>query len=108
VADPLSRRALLESAGLAIAVLSTVGAARRALADDEIKEADKIKQMDAHYQRFPKGPLLPDLPAVRAAGQMQDCARADLSARLVPVLRGQGECSLTPNRVAEIASLRSQ
>jgi len=56
VADPLSRRALLESAGLAIAVLSTVGAARRALADDEIKEADKIKQTDAHYQRFPKGP----------------------------------------------------
>ena len=56
VADPLSRRALLERAGLAIAVLSTVGAARRALADDEIKEADKIKQTDAHYQRFPKGP----------------------------------------------------
>jgi len=56
VANQLSRRALLESAGLAIAAVSAVSAARRALADEEIGEADKIKQTDAHYQRFPKGP----------------------------------------------------
>jgi hypothetical protein len=56
VANPFSRRALLESAGLAIALSSAVGATRRALADEEISEADKIKQTDAHYQRFPKGP----------------------------------------------------
>jgi len=50
----LSRRALLESGGLAIGVLIAGGATSRAVADEEIKEADKIKQMDAHYQRFPK------------------------------------------------------
>ena len=52
----LSRRALLESGGLAIGVLIARGATSRAVADEEIKEADKIKQTDAHYQRFPKGP----------------------------------------------------
>lgn len=52
----LSRRALLESGGLAIGVLIAGGATSPAGADDEIKEADKIKQTDAHYQRFPKGP----------------------------------------------------
>jgi len=52
----LSRRALLESGGLAIGVLIAGGATSRAVADEEIKEADKIKQTDAHYQRFPKGP----------------------------------------------------
>ena len=26
------------------------------VADEEIREADKIKQTDAHYQRFPTGP----------------------------------------------------
>ena len=50
----LSRRALLESGGLAIGVLIARGATSRAVADEEIKEAAKIKQMDAHYQRFPK------------------------------------------------------
>ena len=52
----LSRRALLESGGLAIGVLIARGATSRAVADEEIKEADKIKQTDAHYQRYPKGP----------------------------------------------------
>ena len=65
----LSRRALFEAGGLAIGVLLANGATSRAVADEEIKEADKIKQTDAHYQRFPKGPqrcqiclqyLLPD------------------------------------------------
>jgi hypothetical protein len=56
VANPISRRALIQSAGLAIAVLSAAGAARQPLADEEIKGADKIKQTDAQYQRLPKGP----------------------------------------------------
>ena len=50
----LSRRTLIEGGGLAIGVLIAGGATSRAVADEEIKEADKIKQMDAHYQRFPK------------------------------------------------------
>ena len=52
----LSRRALLESGGLAIGVLTAGGASSQSAADEEISEADKIKQTDAHYQRFPKGP----------------------------------------------------
>jgi hypothetical protein len=51
-----SRRALVEGGGLAIAVLSAVGATSRTAADEEINEAVKIKQTDAHYQRYPKGP----------------------------------------------------
>ena len=50
----LSRRALLKSGGLPIGLLIVGGATSRAVADEEIKEAAKIKQMDAHYQRFPK------------------------------------------------------
>jgi hypothetical protein len=52
----LSRRSLLESGSLAIAVLIASGAISRTVADEEISEADKIKQTDAHYQRYPKGP----------------------------------------------------
>jgi hypothetical protein len=52
----LSRRALLESGGLAIGFLMAGGAASRTAADEELSEADKIKQTDAHYQRYPKGP----------------------------------------------------
>src|SRR6516225_1002281 len=52
----LSRRSLLESGSLAIGVLIASGAISRTVADEEISEADKIKQMDAHYQRYPKGP----------------------------------------------------
>jgi len=56
MADPLSRRTLIERGGLAIGILIAGRATSRAVADEEIKEADKIKQTDAHYQRFPKGP----------------------------------------------------
>ena len=56
MADPLSRRILIEGGGLAIGVVIAGGATSRAVADEEIKEADKINQTDAHYQRFPKGP----------------------------------------------------
>jgi len=52
----LSRRALLEGGGLAIGILIAGGAPSQSAADEEISEADKIKQTDAHYQRFPKGP----------------------------------------------------
>jgi hypothetical protein len=52
----LSRRALIESGSLAIGVLVAGGRAMPTLADEEISEADKIKQTDAHYQRYPKGP----------------------------------------------------
>jgi hypothetical protein len=51
-----SRRALLESGGLAIGILTAVGVTAPTAADEEISEADKIKQTDAHYQRYPKGP----------------------------------------------------
>ena len=62
----LSRRSLLESGSLAIGVLIASGAISRTVADEEISEADKIKQMDAHYQRYPKGSAaLPDLSAIR-------------------------------------------
>jgi hypothetical protein len=52
----LSRRALLESGGLAIGLLIAGSEVSPTAGDQEIKEADKIKQTDAHYQRFPKGP----------------------------------------------------
>jgi hypothetical protein len=51
----LSRSALFEGGGLAIGVL-IVGDASPTVAEDQISEADKIKQTNAHYQRFPKGP----------------------------------------------------
>src|SRR6516162_5092076 len=77
----LSRRSLLESGSLAIGVLIASGAISRTVADEEISEADKIKQMDAHYQRYPKGSAaLPDLSAIRpAARQVQDRAGANFS-----------------------------
>ena len=56
MADPLSRRTLIAGGGLAIGAVIAGGATSRAVADEEIKEADKINQTDAHYQRFPKGP----------------------------------------------------
>jgi len=52
----ISRRTLLVGGSLAVGVLSAGGISAQALADEEIKEADKIKQTDAHYQRYPKGP----------------------------------------------------
>jgi flavin reductase (DIM6/NTAB) family NADH-FMN oxidoreductase RutF len=52
----ISRRTLLESGSFAVAVLSEGGISPQALADEETKEADKIKQTDAHYQRYAKGP----------------------------------------------------
>ena len=52
----LSRGALIGGGGLAICVLMAGGAVSPTAADEEISEADKIKQADAHYQRFPKGP----------------------------------------------------
>jgi hypothetical protein len=52
----LSRRELIASGGLAIGVLVARAPTAPTVADEEISEADKIKQADAHYQRFPKGP----------------------------------------------------
>jgi len=96
----LSRRSLLESGSLAFGVLIASGAISRTVADEEISEADKIKQMDAHYQRYPKGSAaLPDLSAIRpAARQVQDRAGANFSAGLVPVFRGKRECSVIYDR----------
>jgi len=51
----ISRRALLETGGLAIGVVVAGGAASRTVADDEISQAAKIKQTDAHYQTHPNG-----------------------------------------------------
>ena len=56
MADPLSRRILIEGGGLAIGAVIAGGATSWAVPDEEIKETDKIKQTDAQYQRFPKGP----------------------------------------------------
>lgn len=50
-----SRRALLAGGGLAVCVLAVRASRSLAVADEEIKEADKIKQSDAHYQTHPKG-----------------------------------------------------
>src|SRR5215467_11197485 len=52
----LSRRALIESGGLAIGLLMAGVPTTPTVADEEISDADKIKQTDAHYQRFLKGP----------------------------------------------------
>jgi hypothetical protein len=52
----LTRRALLGSGGLAVGVVIADGATTSKAADEEVGEADKIKQTDAHYQRYPKGP----------------------------------------------------
>jgi hypothetical protein len=52
----LSRRAVIGSGGLAIGVLIAGGDAPPTVADQEVSEADKIKQTDAHFQKFPKGP----------------------------------------------------
>jgi len=52
----ISRRTLLGSGSLAVGILSEGGIFPQAFADEGIKEADRIKQTDAHYQRYPKGP----------------------------------------------------
>jgi hypothetical protein len=52
----LSRRALIWSGGLEISALIAGSHAPPTVADEELSEADKIKQTDAHYQRYPKGP----------------------------------------------------
>ena len=52
----LSRRALLARAGLAVTGLIAGAAPSPTMADEEISEADKITQADAHYQKSPKGP----------------------------------------------------
>jgi hypothetical protein len=49
----ISRRALLRLAGLALSVLAVGEVPSATAADEEIKEADKIKQTDAHYQTRP-------------------------------------------------------
>jgi hypothetical protein len=49
------RRALLQCGSLAAGVLAAGLAASPASADEELKEADKIKQTDAHYQTHPNG-----------------------------------------------------
>jgi len=52
----LSRRTLIKGGGLAIGVVIVGDARSQTVADEEVSEADKIKQTDAHYQRYPKGP----------------------------------------------------
>jgi hypothetical protein len=51
----VSRGSLLRFAGLALSVLAASGAPLGTAADEEIKEADKIKHTDAHYQTHPNG-----------------------------------------------------
>lgn len=50
----IPRRALLESAALALGIAAAGGAARRAAAQ-QTPEADKITQADAHYRNQPNG-----------------------------------------------------
>jgi len=52
---PLSRRALLERAALVLGAAAAAGRAGPAAAEEELKEADKIKQSVALYQNHPKG-----------------------------------------------------
>jgi hypothetical protein len=49
---PISRRVLL---GAAMTLAAMEGRSPPAAADEPIKEADKIKQTDAKYQKEPKG-----------------------------------------------------
>jgi hypothetical protein len=51
----ISRRTLIESTAGAVAAL-VASAAPLSAAEDEINEADKIKQPDAKYQNHPNGP----------------------------------------------------
>jgi hypothetical protein len=51
----ISRRALLESAGVAVGSAIANGLARPVTAEEAIKKEDKIKQSDAKYQDQPKG-----------------------------------------------------
>jgi hypothetical protein len=51
----ISRRALLRLACLALSILTVGGDPPPTAADEEIKEADKIKQTDAHYQTHRNG-----------------------------------------------------
>ena len=52
MSNSLSRRTLIGAAAYALA---TAAAALGAAAEEELSDADKIKQSDAHYQRQPKG-----------------------------------------------------
>lgn len=52
---PISRRALIGAAGLACGALAAGAGTAPAAGQEELKEADKIKQTDAHYQPQPKG-----------------------------------------------------
>lgn len=56
MAKAISRRSLIVRAASATAALAGGGSLSPSLADEEIKEADKIKQSDAKYQNHPNGP----------------------------------------------------
>jgi len=51
--EPISRRALLDGAVCLLGVAASAGVAAGARAEEEIKEADKITQAEAHYQNHP-------------------------------------------------------
>ncbi|HYM03455.1 MAG TPA: hypothetical protein VET85_10950 [Stellaceae bacterium] len=53
--ERLSRRGLLRRSAVTLCVAAMGGVARRAAADEEIKEADKVTQKEALYQNHPKG-----------------------------------------------------
>jgi hypothetical protein len=88
----ISRRTLLDAALLALGI-ATAGAAS-ALADEEIEEADKIRQAEALSEPSQWPAALRDLPAIPAARQVQARARADHSQRLVPIFRCTRERTL--------------
>lgn len=52
MAASISRRALIDGA---IVILGVAATGRVAAAEDEIKEADKITQVEAHYQNHANG-----------------------------------------------------
>ena len=93
----LSRRALLKSGGLPIGLLIVGGATSRAVADEEIKEADKIKQTDAHYQRFPKGPQRCQICLQYTPPDKCKIVKGPIFPQGVRVLRGERERSLIPS-----------
>jgi hypothetical protein len=55
MAKSISRRAIIGGAVCILSLAASAGVAAAARAEEQIKEADKVTQVEAHYQNHPKG-----------------------------------------------------
>lgn len=94
MSERLSRRALIGSGALAIGVLMAGGGAASPTAAEQISKADKIKQTDAHYQGYPKGPQRCQICLQFTRPTNARSCKAHHPSGLVPVLCGQRERAL--------------